>query len=109
VAQLLISIYGGYFGAAMGILMLAAMSVLLPSSGQHANALKVLLSFLTNGAAAILFAVTGHADLWLALVMALGNMAGGWGGALLAQRMPPLAMRLVAIGVGLYAAGRMLV
>jgi uncharacterized membrane protein YfcA len=109
VAQLLISIYGGYFGAAMGILMLAAMSVLLPSSGQHANALKVLLSFLTNGAAAILFAVTGHADLWLALVMALGNMAGGWGGALLAQRMPPLAMRLVAIGVGLYAAGRMLI
>jgi uncharacterized membrane protein YfcA len=93
----------------MGILMLAAMSVLLPSSGQHANALKVLLSFLTNGAAAILFAVTGHADLWLALVMALGNMAGGWGGALLAQRMPPLAMRLVAIGVGLYAAGRMLI
>jgi uncharacterized protein len=59
VVQLLISIYGGYFGAGMGILMLAAMSVMLPSSGQHANALKVLLSFLANGSAAILFMAMG--------------------------------------------------
>ncbi len=108
IVQFLISIYGGYFGAAMGILMLAAMSVLLPSSGQHANALKVLLSFLTNGAAAILFAVTGHADLWLAVLMAVGNVIGGWAGAHLALRLPPGAMRAVAIGVGLYAAGRMI-
>ena len=108
VVQLVVGIYGGYFGAAMGIIMLAAMSVLLPSSGQHANALKVLLSFLINGAAAILFMVTGHADMWLALLMAVANIAGGWGGAHLAQRLPPLAMRLVAIGVGLYAAARMI-
>lgn len=108
VVQLLVGIYGGYFGAAMGILMLAAMSVLLPSSGQHANALKVLLSFLINGSAAILFMVTGHADLWLALLMAAANVAGGWAGAHLAQRLPPAAMRGVAIAVGLYAAGRML-
>ena len=106
--QFAIAIYGGFFGAAMGILMLAAMSVLLPSSGQQANALKVLLSFLTNGAAAILFAVTGHADLWLAVLMAVGNVIGGWGGAHLAQRLPPVAMRWVAIAVGLYAAGRMI-
>lgn len=108
VVQLLVGIYGGYFGAAMGILMLAAMSVLLPSSGQHANALKVLLSFLINGAAAVLFLVTGHADLWLALLMAVANVAGGWAGAHLAQRLPPAAMRGVAVAVGLYAAGRML-
>ncbi len=108
VAQFLIAIYGGYFGAGMGILMLAGMSVLLPSSGQHANALKVLLSFLVNGAAALLFLAMGAADVPLALLMAAGATVGGWGGAHLAQRMPPLAMRLVAIGVGLYAAGRML-
>jgi uncharacterized membrane protein YfcA len=92
----------------MGIIMLAAMSVLLPSSGQHANALKVLLSFVINGAAAILFLVTGHADLRLALLMGLANLAGGWAGAHLAQRLPPLAMRLTAIAVGLYAAAKML-
>jgi hypothetical protein len=108
VVQLLISIYGGYFGAAMGILMLASMSILLPSSGQHANALKVLLSFLANGSAALLFMATGAADIPLAVLMAVANTAGGWAGAHLAQRMPPVAMRVVAIGVGLYAAGRML-
>jgi uncharacterized membrane protein YfcA len=108
VVQFLISIYGGYFGAAMGILMLASMSVLLPSSGQHANALKVLLSFLANGAAAILFLATGSADVWVALLMAVACTAGGWGGAHLAQRLSPGVMRGVAIAVGLYAAGRML-
>jgi uncharacterized protein len=108
VVQLLISIYGGYFGAGMGILMLAAMSVMLPSSGQHANALKVLLSFLANGSAAILFMAMGAADLWLALLMAVASTGGGWAGAHLAQRLPPVAMRGVAIAVGLYAAGRML-
>ena len=106
--QLVVAVYGGYFGAAMGIIMLAAMSVLLPASGQHANALKVLLSFLINGAAAVLFMATGHADLWLALLMAAANVVGGWTGAHLAQRLPPAAMRGVAIAVGLYAAGRML-
>jgi hypothetical protein len=108
VVQLLISVYGGYFGAAMGILMLASMSVLLPSSGQHANALKVLLSFLANGAAAILFLATGSADVWAAVIMAAACTAGGWGGAHLAQRLSPGVMRGVAIAVGLYAAGRML-
>jgi len=108
VVQLLISIYGGYFGAAMGILMLASMSVLLPSSGQHANALKVLLSFLANGAAAILFLATGSADNWAAAIMAVACTAGGWGGAHLAQRLSPAVMRGVAIAVGLYAAARML-
>lgn len=108
IVQLLISIYGGYFGAGMGILMLAGMSVLLPSSGQHANALKVLLSFLANGAAALLFVAMGAADLRLALLMAVASSGGGWAGAHLAQRLPPLAMRGVAIAVGLYAAGRML-
>jgi len=108
VVQFLISIYGGYFGAAMGILMLASMSVLLPSSGQHANALKVLLSFLANGAAAILFLATGHADVLRAALMAVACTAGGWGGAHLAQRLSPGVMRGVAIAVGLYAAGRML-
>jgi hypothetical protein len=107
IVQFVVSIYGGYFGAGMGIIMLAAMGILLPSSGQHANALKVLLSFLANGAAALLFMGMGAADLPIAALMALASTGGGWVGAHVAQRLPPAGMRGVAIAVGLYAAGRM--
>jgi uncharacterized membrane protein YfcA len=107
VIQLVVAIYGGYFGAGMGIIMLAAMGILLKSSLQHANALKVLFSFLINGVAALIFLGAGAARLPEAALMAVAAGLGGWGGAHLAQRMPPAAMRWVAIGVGLYAAGRM--
>jgi uncharacterized protein len=107
IAQLLISIYGGYFGAGIGILMLAAMGILLPSSLQHANALKVLFSLLINAIAAVLFVWYGAARLPEAALMAATSVAGGFLGAKLAQRLPPLGMRLFAIGVGLYAAIRM--
>jgi uncharacterized membrane protein YfcA len=106
--QLAVSIYGGYFGAGMGIIMLAAMGILLKSSLQHANGLKVLFSFLINGVAALIFLGAGAARLPEAALMAVAAGLGGWGGAHLAQRLPPAAMRWVAIGVGLYAAGRMI-
>ncbi len=108
VVQLLISIYGGYFGAGMGILMLAAMGVLIPSSMQHANGLKILFGTLTNGVAAVLFAFDGRVDWPVALVMALASIAGGVLGGLLARRMAPTAMRAFAIGVGVFAAGKIL-
>ncbi len=107
IIQLAVAIYGGYFGAGMGILMLAAMGILLRSSMQHANALKVLFSFLINGVAALVFLGAGAARLPEAALMAVAAGLGGWGGAHLAQRLQPAAMRWVAIGVGLYAAARM--
>ncbi len=108
IAQLLISIYGGYFGAGIGILMLAAMGILLPSSIQHANALKVLFSLLINAVAAAVFVASGAVRAPEAALMAAAAIAGGFLGARLAQRLPPLGMRLFAIGVGLFAAGKML-
>ncbi len=108
VIQLLISIYGGYFGAGMGILMLAAMGILIPSSMQHANGLKILLGTLTNGVAAILFAFDGRVDWPVALIMALASGVGGVIGSMLARRMAPAAMRAFAIGVGVFAAGKIL-
>jgi uncharacterized membrane protein YfcA len=106
----LISVYGGYFGAGMGILMLAGMGILLASSAQHANALKVLFSFLVNGVAAIyfLFHPKSHINLPAAVLMAVGATIGGWLGARLAQKLPPIGVRVVSIGIGLYAAVRML-
>jgi hypothetical protein len=107
IAQLLISIYGGYFGAGIGILMLAAMGILLPSSIQHANALKVLFSLLINAIAAVIFAARGAVFWPEAVLMAAASIAGGFLGARLAQRLPPAGMRGFAIAVGLFAAGKM--
>jgi uncharacterized membrane protein YfcA len=107
VAQLLISIYGGYFGAGIGILMLAAMGIMLPSSIQHANALKVLFALLINGIASVLFVAKGAVHLPEAALMAAASIVGGFAGSHLAKRLPPAWMRGIAIAVGLYAAGRM--
>ncbi len=107
VAQLLIATYGGYFGAGIGILMLAAMGILLPSSIQHANALKVLFSLLINAVAAVIFVAKGAVHPPEAVLMAIASIIGGFVGARLAQRLPPAGMRGFAIAVGLYAAGRM--
>ena len=109
IVQLLVAIYGGYFGAGIGILMLAAMGILLPSSLQHANALKVLFSLLINAVAAVIFLGMGAVRAPEAALMALASIAGGFLGARLAQRLPPAGMRGFAIAVGLYAAGRMLI
>jgi len=108
VAQLLISIYGGYFGAGMGILMLAAMGILLPEGLQHANALKVLFATLINGIAAVYFLVLGAARLPEAAMMAVASIAGGWVGAHLALRLPAGVMRVLVIGYGLVVAGKLL-
>jgi len=108
IAQLAISIYGGYFGAGIGILMLAAMGILLPSSIQHANALKVLFSLIINAIAAVYFVAMGAVRPPEAALMAAASIAGGFAGARLAQRLPPAGMRAFAIGVGLFAAGKML-
>jgi hypothetical protein len=108
VTQLLVAIYGGYFGAGIGILMLAAMGIMLPSSLQHANALKVLLSLLINAIAAVIFAAAGAVRWPEAALMAAASIAGGFAGAKVAQRLPPAAMRGVAIAVGIYAAARFL-
>ncbi|BDG01670.1 sulfite exporter TauE/SafE family protein [Anaeromyxobacter oryzae] len=108
IIQLLISIYGGYFGAGIGILMLAAMGILLPSSLQHANALKVLFALLSNGSGFVLFLLSGKVDVRIAALMAVASLVGGFVGALVAQKLPPAGMRGFAILVGLVAAGKFL-
>jgi uncharacterized membrane protein YfcA len=99
--QLLIAVYGGYFGAGIGILMLASLGL----SGVHdlavANGLKNLFAAAINGAAIVYFALSGAVDWPTVPVMALGAIAGGWSGARLAQRLPPLVMRWTIVAVGL--------
>jgi uncharacterized protein len=108
VSQLLISIYGGYFGAGIGILMLAAMAIFLPKALQHANGLKVLFSMLINGIAALYFLGIGAASIPYAAFMAVCALAGGWVGAHLAQRLPARVFRTVVIAYGVIVALKLL-
>ena len=102
--QFLIAVYGGYFGAGIGILMLAAMAIFLPEDLQAANAMKNFLAVLINGIAAIYFIAIGAAILKIALIMAVAAIVGGFIGAKLAQRMSPRLLRGAVVVFGVIVA-----
>jgi len=96
-------IYGGYFGAAQGVLLIAVMGLLLDEHLQRINAAKNVLALLVNAVAAIVFiAVTDIA--WAAAgLIALGAVVGGQVGALIGRRIPQPVLRGVVVVVGLVA------
>lgn len=99
--QFLIALYGGFFGAGIGIMMLALLTMLRMEDIHAMNALKTLLNAAINGAAVITFIVAG-AVLWpQALVMLVGAVAGGYGGAYFAQKLDPKLVRRFVIAVGI--------
>jgi uncharacterized protein len=99
--QLMVAIYGGYFGAGIGILMLAALGLLRMTDIYQMNALKNLFATGINGIAAAYFAFSG-AVIWSdGAVMALGAIVGGFGGASLARKAGSRIVRGIAIAVGL--------
>ena len=98
--QLLVALYGGFFGAGIGILMLAALGVLGLTDIHRMNGLKNLAAVCINGLAAITFAVAGRVEWALAGVMMVGGVAGGYSGAGLAQRLGQRTVRRLVIGIG---------
>jgi len=98
--QLLVGAYGGYFGAAMGIVMLASLA-LLPVGLQSRIAIKNLLAAVANGVAAVYFLATGLIDGHAALIMVPAAMAGGFAGGHVARRAHPRAVRALVIAIGL--------
>ncbi len=99
--QFLVATYGGYFGAGIGIMMLAALSLLRLTDIYQMNGLKNFFAVCINAVAAAYFAWSG-AVIWSdALIMALGAIAGGYGGAGLARRAGPKVVRGAAVAVGL--------
>jgi len=92
-AMFLNGIYGGYFGAGLGILTLAALSILAPDDLQHSNALKGMLAVLINAIAVMIFVASGLVEWVPALVMAVCAVAGGYGGVSLARRLPARVLR----------------
>lgn len=98
------AVYGGYFGAGLGIVMLALFSFVLPDSLTRVNALKQALSVLANGAAAILFASTGDV-VWTAVaVMAVGALLGGSLGGRFAGKVRASILRGVVVALGVVIA-----
>jgi len=105
----LTGMYGGYFGAAQGILLLAILGLALTDSLQRINALKNVLATLTNLVAAIIFAVAADVDWGVAALIAVGSIVGGRVGAHTARRLPPAAFRVVIVLVGLAAIAKLTV
>jgi len=103
--QLLVGIYGGYFGGGMGFVILAMLSAFGMADIHEMNALKIVLSSTTNGIAVLIF-ILKHAVFWpQALVMICGAALGGYFGAHYSLRLPKLWVRwfVIAVGVGMTA------
>ncbi len=101
VLQFFIAVYGGFFGAAIGILMLALLAVLGMSDLRKANAFKVLLATVINGVAVVPFVIARVIAWEAAAVMSAGAIAGGFLGAGVVKRLPSSVVRGFVIVVGL--------
>jgi uncharacterized protein len=105
----LAAVYGGYFGAAMGVIILAVLSLTLPDTIARASGIRTVLSVLANGVAAIVFIIHGHLQWGAAGLLAIGCLVGGYVGAAAARRLPAPALRVVVIAIGLATGIRLLV
>jgi hypothetical protein len=107
-AVLASGVYGGYFGAAQGILLLAILGLSIDDDLQRINALKVVLAGLVNLVAGVVFVIAAHIAWGAAGLIAAGSIVGGILGAHGGRRLPAPALRLVIVGVGIFAIVRLL-
>jgi uncharacterized membrane protein YfcA len=106
-ALLLCGVYGGYFGAAQGILLLAILGFALPHDLQVANGVKNVLNLITNVVAAVVFVAVADVAWGAAALIALGSVLGGTVGARVGRRLRPGALRAVVVVVGTIALVRL--
>ena len=96
-------VYGGYFGAAQGVLLMAILGNGVADSLQRLNATKNLLAFVVNAVAAVVFIALEPIDWPVAGLIALGSVVGGQVGARVARRLPAGLFRAVIVVVGVVA------
>jgi uncharacterized membrane protein YfcA len=101
-------VYGGYFGAAQGVLMIGLLGIFLDEPLQRVNGLKNVLTFLVNGVAAIVFIAITHVSWILAGLIAAGSTIGGYLGARYGRRLPPIALRVLIVIIGVISAVRLI-
>jgi uncharacterized membrane protein YfcA len=104
----LAGIYGGYFGAAQGVLLIGMLGIALNDSLQRVNAAKNVLAGLVNGLAAVVFIIATHVDWGVAGLIAAGSIIGGQVGARIGRRLPPWGLRVVIVCVGAAALVKLL-
>ncbi|MFI0406440.1 sulfite exporter TauE/SafE family protein [Actinomadura sp. 3N508] len=108
IGVLLAGVYGGYFGAAQGVILIALLGIMLDEDLQRVNAAKNVLSAIVNGSAAVLFTLLWlvsdtEINWWAVLLIASGATVGGLIGARVGRRIPPMVLRGVIVVVGLVA------
>ncbi len=96
----LVGVYGGYFGAAIGILTLALLALSGVSDVHRANGIKAIFSFVVNGAAFISFVVAGKIAWPVAVVLSLAAIAGAYAAARISRKVAPQALRRLIIMIG---------
>jgi uncharacterized membrane protein YfcA len=105
----LVSVYGGYFGAGLGILLLAVMAVTLPLDIHEIQGLRIVLSMVISSLAAVIFLIRGHLA-WEAVYMfMIGTLIGGWLGTMLVRRLAPNVVRGLIIAIGAFTTVRLAV
>ncbi len=98
------AVYGGYFGAAQGVILMALLSIFIDDDLQRLNGLKNVLALVANAVAAVLFIVFTHIAWEAAALVAGGSIIGGQLGALVGRRLSPQILRTVILVVGVVAA-----
>jgi uncharacterized membrane protein YfcA len=105
----LAGIYGGYFGAAQGVILLAMLAVFVPDELKRSNALKNVLAGTVNAVAAVVFVFFADVAWEAVLCVGIGAAVGGTVGAQVGRRIPPLVLRGLVIALGLGVAIKLLV
>jgi uncharacterized membrane protein YfcA len=107
--QLGVAVYGGYFGAGIGILTLAALGLIGFTDIHQMIGIRNVNAVWINGVAALCFVVAGVVRWPDAIVMTIGQVAGGYAGARFTRRLAPVVVRRVVVGIGVAMAAALLV
>jgi len=101
-------VYGGYFGAAQGVILIGLLGIAFTDTLQRLNAAKNVLAALVNGVAAVIFIASTHIAWGAAGLIAAGSILGGQLGARIGRKLPPTALRVVIVCVGIVALVKLL-
>jgi uncharacterized protein len=96
-------VYGGYFGAAQGVLLMAVLGTGVDESLQRLNGIKNILAAVVNAIAGLIFAIVADVDWWIVLLIGIGSVIGGQIGATVGRRLPPVGLRIAIVCVGTVA------
>lgn len=108
-AVLVTGVYGGYFGAAQGVLLMAVLGIGVDDTLQRLNAVKNVLAAVVNGVAGLLFVLVADVDWRIVALIGVGSLIGGQVGATVGRRLPATVLRIFIVVVGVVALAAFLV